>query len=147
MLRSLYLALAVALLVPSAAGAAGLVRVQQSDGSVQEYPNARIAYSRDAKALSVTTADGAGTLTIDQAACSYAGELYRCLLTQMSVDNHGVSHPLDFDSGTLYANLTEAKLYLPRSTRAVPPRGIVMAIKTKRGTYISLVGTIDHGVK
>ncbi len=147
MLRLTVLALAFMLSLAAAAGATGLVRVQQSDGTVQEYPNARITYSKDAKALTITTADGAGTLTIDQAACSYLGELFRCLLTSMSVTNRGVSHPLDFDTGTIYANTTGAKLNLPLSTRSVPPRGIVMAIKTKRGTYITLSGTIDSGVK
>jgi hypothetical protein len=91
-------------LVPCAAGAAGLVRVYQSDGSVQEYANATSRYSKDAKTLSITTADGKGTLMIDQAACSYIGELYRCLLTHLSLTQNGQTHPLDFETGTAYAN-------------------------------------------
>jgi hypothetical protein len=131
----------------SAAGATGMVRVQQSDGSVQEYPNATIDYSKDAKSLTITTADRKGVLTIDQAACSYVGALYRCLLTHMSLTQSGTTKPLDFSTGTIYANTTSEKLNLPLASQSVPPRGIVMALKTKVGTYISMTGTIDSGVK
>ena len=117
MLQAIVLGLAFILLLPAAAGATGLVRVQQSDGSVQEYPGARIDYSKNAKPLTITTANGAGTLTIDQAACSYIGELYRCLLTHMSVNNRGVvaSTRILEQTGTIYANTTGTKLDLPRS--------------------------------
>lgn len=147
MIRVVCLALLCAFALPSAARATGLVRVQQSDGSVQEYPNATVRYSKEAKALTITTADGKGILVIDQAACSYVGALYRCLLTHMTLTNNGVTHPLDFQSGTIYANTTSDKVNLPLSSQSVPPDGIVMSLQTKVGTYISLIGTIDSGVK
>jgi hypothetical protein len=140
-------ALVCALAFASPAGATGLVRVQQSDGSIQEYPNATIRYSKDAKTLTVTTADGKGTLVIDQAACSYVEQLYRCLLTHMTLTQNGQTNPLDFETGTIYANTTDAKQNLPLSSQSLPPNGIVMALKTKKGTYISMTGTIDSGVK
>jgi hypothetical protein len=145
--RAVLLAFTCALAFSAPAAATGLVRVQQSNGSVQEYPNARIDYSKDAKALTITTADGKGKLVIDQAACSYAGEVYRCLLTHMTLTQNGETHPLDFSKGTIYANTTGESLNLPLSSQIIPPRGIVMALTTKAGTYISLIGTIDSGVK
>jgi hypothetical protein len=141
------LAFAAGFALAAPAGATGLVRVQQSNGSIQEYPNARIDYSKDAKTLTITTADGKGTLLIDQAACSYVGEIYRCLLTHMSLTQNGQTKPLDFSSGTIYANTTDGNLNLPLSSQIVPPKGIVMALTTNAGTYISMTGTIDSGVK
>ena len=135
----------VGLTVPAAAK--GLVRVQQADGSIQEYPNATIDYSKSAKTLKITTADGKGSLLIDQAACSYVGELFRCLLTHMTLTQNGQTHPLDFDNGTIYANTTDAKVNFPSSSQGLPPNGIVMTLKTHIGTYITMTGTIDSGVK
>lgn len=129
------------------AAAKGLVRVQQADGSIQEYPNATIDYSKSAKTLKITTADGKGSLLIDQAACSYVGELFRCLLTHMTLTQGGETHPLDFDNGTIYANTTDAKVNFPNSSQGLPPNGIVMTLKTHIGTYITMNGTIDSGVK
>ncbi len=147
MIRTASFALLCALALTLPATAKGFVRVQQADGSIQEYPNATVDYSKDAKALTITTADGKGTLVIDQAACSYVDQVYRCLLTHMVLTQGGKTAPLDFDTGTIYANLTNEKLNLPLSSQTLPPGGIVMALKTKAGTYISMNGTIDSGVK
>ena len=75
------------------------------------------------------------------------GDLYRCLVTHMTLTQNGKTFPLSADSGTIYANTSDAKVNLPFSSQTVPPHGIVMALKTKAGTYISLTGTIDSGVK
>ncbi len=146
MIRAFLLACVAAAALAAPAGATGLVRVQQSDGSVQTYPNVTIRYSKDSKALTITTADGLGVLTVDQAACSYVGAIYRCLLTKMSLTQNGTTQPLDFKTGTIYANTTEGNQNLPLSSQVVPPKGIVMALQTKAGTYISMTGTIDSGV-
>jgi hypothetical protein len=146
-LRAVLIGLSCAAVLAAPAGATGLVRVQQSNGSIQEYPDARIDYSKDAKTLTITTADGKGVLTIDQAACSYVGEVYRCLLTHMTLTQGGQTKPLDFSSGTIYANTTGGNLNMPLSSQIIPPKGIVMALTTKAGTYISMTGTIDSGVK
>jgi hypothetical protein len=139
--------LAFAVSLGAAANASALVRVQQTDGSIQEYPNAIVRYSKEAHDLTITTADGKGTLTIDQAACSYVDNLYRCLVTDASLSQNGQTHPIVCRSGTIYANTTGGEIKLPLSTQGVPPRGIVMALQTKAGTYISMTGTIDGGVK
>jgi hypothetical protein len=75
------------------------------------------------------------------------GDIYRCLLTHMSLTQNGQTKPLDFSNGTIYANTTDGNLNLPLSSQVVPPKGIVMALTTNAGTYISMTGTIDSGVK
>lgn len=147
LIRNVCFAGALALATIAPAGATGFVRVQQHNGSVQEYPNSTVRYSASAKDLTITTADGKGTLTIDQAACFYVGTLYRCLVTHMTLTQNGRTTPLDSETGTIYANTTDGPLKLPLSTQSIPPKGIVMALKTKAGTYISLTGTIDGGLK
>ena len=125
----------------AAADAKGTVRVQLANGSTQTYSDVTIKIAQ--QTLHVTTADGAGTLVIDKAACSYAGELQRCLPYSMTLDQGGGSHPLDFQSGTVYLNLTDSNQTLPLSSLQLPPRGILLGLKTKIGTYISLSGVVD----
>ena len=127
------------------AGATGFARIQQQDGSVRTYPNVSIRYSKQSRSLTITTADRKGTLIVDQAACSYIDRLYRCLLTRASLKQNGETNPLDFETGTLYANTTQNKMNLPLSSQAIMPNSIVMALKTTIGTYVTVTGTIDEG--
>jgi hypothetical protein len=127
----------------ASADAEGVARVQQSDNSVQQYPNVTIRVVKP-KALTVTTADGKGTLILDQAACSYSGELQRCLLTHASLRQSGVTKDLDFDKGTVYVNLTEATQPLSHSSATLRPKGVLVAIRSKVGTFITVTGTIDE---
>lgn len=122
--------------------AKGTARVQQNDGSVQSYADVEIRITN--KTLRLTTADGKGTLVIDKAACSYVGELMRCLPYTMTLDQGGGVHPLDFDRGTVYLNLTDAKQQLSFSSTQLPPRGILLALKTKVGTIITVTGVVDE---
>jgi hypothetical protein len=124
------------------ADAKGTVLVQQSDGSTQSYAGVDIRITN--KTLRITTADGKGTLVIDKAACSYAGDLLRCLPYSITLDQGGGTHPLDFERGTIYANLTDAKQQLPFSSTQVPPKGILLALKTKIGTIVTMTGEIDE---
>ena len=135
------------LAVPSIGLASGMMRVQQADGSIQEYPNAKIEYVKNVRTLTVTTADGKGTLTIDQAACSYVGKLLRCYPSRVTLTQGGATRDLDFDYGTIYANTTTEDVKLPASTQGVPPNGIVMALRSKAGTYLTMVGTMDGEAK
>lgn len=129
------------------ASAKGVTRIQQSDGTVQYYPDSRIAFKKDDRTLKITSADGKGAMIIDDAACSYVNALYRCYLTSVSyMAADGQKHPIDFERGTAYANLTSERLTLPFSSRSVPPDGVIISMKTKRGTYISVTGTVDKGL-
>ena len=125
----------------TAAYAKGTVTVQQSDGSTQQYAGVTIRVVN--KTLRITTADGVGTLAIDRAACSYVGNLMMCLPYDMTLDQGGGSHPLDFQRGTVYLNLTDTKQQLPLSSTQLPPQGILLSLTTKIGTIVNLSGTID----
>jgi hypothetical protein len=129
--------------VPVCADAKGTVRVQQSNGSVEMYKDVTIKLVRN-KAIYVTTADHKGTLIIDQAACSYVGEIRRCLPYSAKLEQDGKTRPLDFKDGTIYGNLTDKMLTLPLSSQQVPPKGIVMLFKTRIGTFVSVTGTMDE---
>jgi hypothetical protein len=127
-LRSIVARLALALPVACAlaltvaalpASATGTLRVQESDGKVNVYPDVVIRLISH-KALTITSADGKGVVKIDQAACSYAGELRSCLLYHMEWIQAGQLHPIDLVRGTIYANLTG------------------------QGTNVSMTGTIDE---
>lgn len=78
-LRSWLCGTGVALLVAigAPASAQGITRVQQSDGSVQVYRDVRMRLN--GKTLWITSADRRGALEIANGACSFAGELERCL--------------------------------------------------------------------
>jgi hypothetical protein len=126
----------------SDAYAKGTVTVQQSDGSTQQYAGVSIRII--SKTLRITTADGVGTLSIDRAACSYVGDLMMCLPYDMTLDQGGGSHPLDFQRGTVYLNLTDAKQQLPLSSTWLAPQGILLSLTTKIGTIVNMSGTIDQ---
>jgi hypothetical protein len=138
----LILGVAFTISAATIAEAKGSARVQQSDGSVQTYPNVSIRIRN--KTLRITTADGKGTLIIDKAACSYLGALQRCLPYSIMLHQGGGDSRINFDQGTVYANLTDARQQLPQSSTQIPPRGILLALRTKAGTYITLSGTIDE---
>jgi len=125
------------------AQAKATVQIQQSDGSSQTYDDVSVKLVKN-QALHLTTADGKGTLIINKAACSYIGEIQRCLPYSASLDQGGSTKPIDFKDGTAYANMTDQNQTLPLSSQQLPPRGIVMLLKTKIGTFISVKGTIDE---
>ena len=127
------------------AGATGTVHVQQSDGSMQAYPNATIRVSN--KTLRITTADKKGTLVIDKAACSFIGAVMRCLPYNMTLDQGGGATPLDFQRGTVYLNPTGDKQPLPLTSKQLPPHGIMLSLTTKIGTIVNVTGTIDQESK
>lgn len=125
-----------------AAQATGTVRVQQNDGSTQLYPNASIRVTN--KTLRITTADKKGTLVIDKAACSFIGAVMRCLPYNMTLDQGGGAHPLDFQRGTVYLNPTTDKQPLPLTSKQLPPHGIMLSLTTKIGTIVDVTGVMDE---
>jgi hypothetical protein len=125
------------------AQATGTLRVQQSDGTVQVYPDVVIRLISH-KAMTITSADGKGVVKIDQAACSYAGQLRNCLLYHMEWIQSGQLHPINLVRGTIYVNLTAQRQGLPLSSTQLPPNGVLLSFTTKRGTTVSMTGTIDE---
>ncbi len=124
-----------------AARAEGTARIQQADGTVNVYQDVKIQIVHNT--LAMTTADGKGTLMIYRAACAYQGDIYVCLPTGATLVQGGSVNPINIVRGTVYANLTDEMHQLSLSTMQMAAHSIMMAIKTKRGTYVTLSGTID----
>jgi hypothetical protein len=127
--------------IASVARAEGTARIQQADGAVSTYHNVKIQLLN--KTLTMTSPDGKGTLMIYRAACAYQGSLLVCLPTGTTLIQGGTVSPIKLVSGTVYANMTDTPQNLSNSSTQLPPHGILMALKTERGTYVSLNGTID----
>lgn len=123
------------------ADAEGITRVQQSDGSVQVYRDVRMRFVGET--LWITTADRHGVLEIANGACSFARALQRCLPYAMTLHQHGSVHPIAIDRGTVYLNPTDAPHRLPHSSDRLAPRDVLVALRTARGTYVSVRGTLD----
>lgn len=140
-MRLLTIAVAIcAFALPAVAQAKGTVRVQQSDGSVQIYRNATIRVA--GRTLQIMTADKKGSLIIAEAACSHVGALLRCLPYRYVLQQNG-AHLLDFERGTVYFNPTSARQQLSHSSTQIEPNGVLMAVVSKKGTYVTLTGTLD----
>jgi hypothetical protein len=101
----------------------------------------------DHRALRITSADRRGTLVVTKGACSFLGELERCLPYRIVLDQSGVKRPIDFERGTEYLNRTDSPQMLPYSTMHVPPHGIVLSLVTAHGTSITVRGTVDRIVR
>jgi hypothetical protein len=125
-----------------AVNATGTARIQQRDGAVQTYRDVRIRIAD--KSMSITSSDGKGTIVISKAACSTIGELVRCLPYEAVLDQGGGTKPIAMQTGTVWLNPSGAKQQLPQSSMQLPPRGVLLSIRTKAGTYFSLDGTVDE---
>jgi hypothetical protein len=125
----------------SIAIAKGTVRVDQHDGSVQRYAGSVIRVVGDT--IRVFSPDNRDTLIISHAACSYIGEIQRCLPYRIAFRRNGTDHPIGFDHGSVYLNLSAAAQSLPRSSTELPPNGVLVFVRTARGTSIAVHGTID----
>lgn len=126
---------------PPIARAAGTARIQQTDGTVNVYSGVKIQIVHNT--LAMTTADGKGTLMIYRAACAYQGDVLVCLPTGATLVQSGAVNPIHITQGTVYANLTGQMQQLSLSTMQLPAHSIMMAITTRKGTYVTLSGTID----
>ncbi len=128
--------------VSSRAGASGTARIQQRDGSLKIYTNVRI--SIDQQSMTLTSSDKKGTIYIGKAACTKVGELVRCFPYDATLDQGGKVTHIALQSGTVWANPTTTKLQLPQSSTQLPPHGVILSMRTKAGTYMSLTGTADE---
>jgi hypothetical protein len=124
------------------ADALGTARIQQKDGSVKVYKNVSIRVKDQAMAL--VSSDGQGMLILGKAACTKVDELIRCLPYDATLQQHGKTFHIALKSGTVWINPTSADQPLSYSSTRLPPRGVLLSIQTKGGTYVSLSGTIDE---
>jgi hypothetical protein len=139
-LAILFLILAAGL--PSVVYATGTARIQQPDGNVKTYQNVRIAFHRHQ--MSVTSADGVGTIVFGKAACTAIGSLVRCYPYDAVLMQHGSELHIAIKNGTAWLNPTTSAEKIPNSSQEIPAHGVVLSIETKRGTLVSLNGTADE---
>jgi hypothetical protein len=125
-----------------ASEAKGIARVEQNDGVVRIYRVSLVVV--DHHAVRITSDDRRGTLVVGKAACSYVGELERCLPYNIVLDQDGKKRAIAFSRGTEYLNRTGSLQRLPFSSRQVPPHGLLLLVLTAHGTYITISGTVDR---
>ena len=123
------------------ASAAGTTRVEQTDGSVQIYQD--VTMRLQGPTLWVQSANHKAMLEIKTASCSFDGKIKRCFPSAFSLLKQGVTHAIPVAWGTVYLNLTDATQPLPLSSKDLPAQSLLVLVRTERGTYISVRGTID----
>lgn len=121
--------------------ATGTLRVQHHDGAVQTYTNVYIRVLDNE--MTLTSNDGKGTVVIGKAACSKVGELIQCLPYDATLEQNGSEARIALQSGTVWLNPTATSQPLSLSSQSLPSHGVLMAVKTKSGTYVLLSGTVD----
>jgi hypothetical protein len=137
----IYAVLAALSLATGAANAQGETRVQQSDGSTQVYRHVDIRLS--GQTLWLRSPDRKGVLEVASGACSFAGGIQRCLPFATTLHQHGQTHEIALERGTVYLNLTDTEYYVPHSSERLGPHHVLVLLHTARGTIISVKGTLD----
>jgi hypothetical protein len=123
------------------ARATGVVHIQQKDGSVKTYADVNIAL--DPSSMRLTTSDGVGTLYIGKAACTAIGQLLKCVPYDATYIAHDVSTHIELTDGTAWLNPSKKQQLIPDSNRKLAPLGVVMTMRSKAGTTVTLSGTAD----
>ena len=134
--------LAIFIFSVAQAGATGTVRVQQKDGSVQTYDDVSIRVKHNT--VRIGSRDQKGVLVIDRAACSYVGELLRCLPSSFQLVQTGQTKTIQLTNGLVYLNLTDSPQQMTLSSTQMKPRHLMLTLHTLRGTYITVRGQIDE---
>jgi hypothetical protein len=134
-------ALVAVLLASGPASAEGETRVHQADGSVQIYDHVHIEL--EGQTLKLHSQDHRGIFEITSGACSYAGGLQRCLPYATTLRQHGEIRHIELEHGTVYLNLGDTPARLSHSSDIVAPHGVVVLLRTIRGTFVSVKGTLD----
>lgn len=124
------------------AGATGTAVIAHPDGSESTYTNVRIAIWNQSMAL--TSSDGKGTVVFGKASCTKIGELVKCLPWDATLFQNGQKVHVALQSGTVWLNPSTSYQQLSHSSTALPPRGVMLAVRTKRGTYVTLTGVVDE---
>lgn len=139
---ALVLTLLLTPFVAARAGATGTARIQHSDGTTSTYTNVRIMIWNES--LAVTSSDGQGTVVFGKASCTKVGELVRCLPWDATLFQHGNKQRIALKSGTVWLNPTRTPQQLSHSSEQIPARGVLLAVETKRDTYVTLTGVVDE---
>jgi hypothetical protein len=121
--------------------AEGVTRVQQSDGSIQIYRHVDIRLA--GQTLWLRSPDRRGTLEVASDACSFTGEIQRCLPFAATLHQAGKTHDIVLERGTVYVNLTDAVYRVPHSSERLGAHAVLVLLHTARGTIISVKGKLD----
>jgi hypothetical protein len=132
----------IAVVAAPPAGATGTALIQHPDGSESTYTNVRIAIWNES--MAITSSDGKGTVVIGRASCTKVGELIECLPWDATLFQNGEKLHIALQSGTVWLNPTSAYQQLSNSSAHLPPHGVLLAVRTKRGTYVTLSGVVDE---
>jgi hypothetical protein len=145
---SIIAAFFAALLVASLgrANATGTVVIKHSDGTTKTYHNVRIAVRYES--MAITSADGKGMVVLGKASCEKVGGLLRCLTYDATLLQAGQTTHIPLRDGTVWLNpsATDAQ-QLTHSSTKLPPHGVLLAVQTKRGTYVTMTGVVDEILK
>jgi hypothetical protein len=123
----------------------GTLRVQESTGKVRTYDKVTVKVVQHT--LRITSADGRGTLIVNQAACSFVDKIQRCYPLKVSLEQGGVTKPLDLKRGTIYVNTTGDVQSMPMSSQQLPSHGILLSFVTDIETYVTMTGKVDGIVR
>jgi len=118
-----------------------VTRIHQIDGSVQVYEHVHMQL--DGETLTLSSPDKAGVLEIESGACSHIGEIRRCLPYMTTLHQHGKTHEIELEHGTVYVNLSGATQTMRHSSDVLAPHEVVVLLHTIRGTIVSVKGTLD----
>jgi len=138
---AIYAIFAACFLMRGVASAEGVTLVQQSDGAIQVYRHVNMRLA--GQTLWLRSGDHRGVLEIATNACSFAGDIKRCLPFVTTLHQHGKTHQIALEHGMVYLNLTGAVQQLPHSSQQIEPHGAVVLLHTMHGTYVSVKGTLD----
>jgi hypothetical protein len=138
---ALLMALAALVLTRVPVNAEGVTRVQQSDGTVQTYDGVNIRLAGET--LWLRSPDHRGVLEVTTGACSFVGQLQRCLPFVTTLHQHGATHQIALEHGAVYVNLTDAAHRLPHSSQHLGAHAVLVLLHTAHGTYVSVKGTLD----
>jgi hypothetical protein len=126
----------------SPANATGTVLIAQRDGTVKTYAHVRIVIWNES--MAITSSDGKGTVVLGKASCTKIGELVRCLPWDATLFQNGQTIHITLTSGTVWLNPSHTMQQLSHSSTQLPPRGVLLAVRTKRGTYVTMTGVVDE---
>lgn len=124
------------------AGATGTAMIVQPDGTSKTYANVRVVIWNES--MAITSSDGQGTVVFGKASCTKIGELVRCLPWDATLFQNGAKAHIGLKSGTVWLNPTGDFQSLSDSSQKIAPHGVLLAVRTKRGTYVTLTGTVDE---
>jgi hypothetical protein len=128
-----------------AASALGTMNIQRVNGTADTYQNVRVKVLHGA--MYVTSADGSGTIVINDAGCYYQGKIIICLPTSVVLVQGGSARALDLATGTIYLNYTDDDQPLLLTSRKLPAHGVLMSFRTTSNTYVGLSGSLDQVIR